>query len=103
MKFFLGMFEPSGRRIEIYIAETGSFLLERLSSTLVEGIIFWPEHSMFPGWEKSTNSGRRMQFPFGKCQLSGQRIWIYLSESGSFLLERLRSTLVETDTSRPED
>lgn len=58
---------------------------------------------MLPAWEKITNSGRRLQFLFQKFQLSGLTIWIYLAESGTFLHETLRSTLVETNTSWPED
>jgi hypothetical protein len=37
-----------------------------------------------------------MQFIFGKFQLSGQRIEIYLPESGIFLPEGLNWILVET-------
>jgi len=103
MQFFWGMFQPSGRIIEICITEPGSFLPERLSSTFIKTMIFWPEHSMLPAWEKIPHSGCRMQFLFRKFQLFSWRIWILLAESGSFLLDRLSSTLVETDTSRPED
>jgi len=91
------------QRIEIYLAEPGSYLLERLSSKLVETIIFRPEDSMLPAGEKFSTSGRRMQFLMGKFQLSGRRIEIYLAESGSFLLKRRSSILVETNISRPED
>jgi len=48
MQFFLGKFQLSGRRIDIYIAEPQSFLLKWLSSTLVETIIVRPEDSMLP-------------------------------------------------------
>jgi len=103
IQFFLGNFQLSGRRIEIYLAEPGSDLLERLSSTLVENIIFRPEDSMLPAWVKFSTSNRRMEFLMGKFQHSVQRIEIYLAESGSFLLERLSSILVETNISQPED
>jgi hypothetical protein len=72
---------------EIYLPERGSYLLERLSSTLVETNIFWPEDSMLPAWEKYSTSSRRMQFLLGKIYLSGWRIEIYLADPGSFLLE----------------
>jgi hypothetical protein len=93
----------SGRRIEIYLAEARNFLVGGLSSTLVETIIFRPEDSILPGWEKFSTSGQRMQFFLGKFQLSSWRIEIYIAEPGSFLLKRLSSTLVETIIFRPED
>jgi len=103
IQFFVGKFQRSGQRIKIYIAETGSYLLERLSSTLAETIIFRPEDSMPQAWGKFSPSSRRMQFLLRKFQLSGQRIEIYLAESGGCLLERLSSLLVETHISRLED
>jgi len=90
-------------RIEIFLAEPGSYLLERLSSTLVETIIFRPADSMLPARVKFSTSGQGMQFLMGKFKLSRQKIDIYLAESGRFLLERLSSILVETIISRPED
>jgi len=93
----------SGRRIKIYVAAARNFLVRGLSSTLVETIIFQPEDSILPGWEKFSISGWRKQFFFGKFQLSGLRIEIYLTEPGSYLLERLSSKLVETIIFRPED
>jgi len=103
MQFFLGLFPVSSRRIQIDIAEPEIFLLERLSSTLVETIFFWAEDSLLPASEKLTNSGQIMQLCFGKFQLSSQRICIYLAESDSFLLERLVPTLVDNTASKPED
>ena len=102
-QLLLPKFQLFGRRSEIYLAEPGSYLLERLSSTLVETDIFRPEDSMLPAWEKFSTSGRSMQFLLGKIQLSGRRIEIYIAEPGSFLLKRLSSTLVETIIFRPED
>ena len=43
MQFVLEKVQLSGRRIEIYLAEPGSYLLERHSSILVETIMSWPE------------------------------------------------------------
>jgi len=103
IQFFLGKYQLSGRRIEIYLAEPGSYLLKRLGSKLVETIIFRAEDSMLPAWEKFSTSGRRMQFVMGKFQLSGRRIEIYLAESWSLLLGRQSSILVETNISRPQD
>ena len=102
IEFFLGKFQLSGPRIEIYLAEPGSYLLERLSSKLVDTIIFRPEDLMLPAWEKFSTSGRRMEFLIPNFQLSGRRIGIYVTEPGSFLLERHSSILVETNISRPE-
>jgi len=103
IQFCWGKSQLSGRRIEIYLPEPGSYLLGRLRSKLVQTIIFRPEDSMLPAWEKFSTSGRRMQFLMGKFPLSGRRIEIYLAESGSFLLERHSSRLLETNISRPED
>jgi len=86
-QFLLRKFQVFGRRSEICLAEPGSYLLERLSSTLVETDIFRPEDSMLPAWEKCSTSGRSMQFLLGNIQLSSRRIEIYLVDSGSFLLE----------------
>jgi len=86
-QFLLRKFQLFERRSEIYLAEPGSYRLERLSSTLVETDIFRPEYSMLPEWEKFSTSGRSMQFLLRKIQLSGRRIEIYLADSGSFLLE----------------
>jgi hypothetical protein len=86
-QFLLRKFQLFGRRSEIYLAQPGSYLLERLSSTLVETDIFRPEDSMQPAWEKFSTSGQSMQFFLGKIQLSGRRIEIYLVDSRSFLLE----------------
>jgi hypothetical protein len=83
----LQKFHLFGRRSEIFLAEPGSYLLERLSSTLVETDIFRPEDSMLPAWEKFSTSGRSMQFLLGNIQLSGRRIDIYPVDSGSCLLE----------------
>jgi hypothetical protein len=83
----LQKFQLFERRSETYLAEPESYLLERLSSTLVETDIIRPEDSMLPAWEKFSTSGRSMQFLLGKIQLSGRRIEIYLADSGSFLLE----------------
>jgi hypothetical protein len=93
----------SDRRIEIYLAEARKCLFGGLISTLVETIIFRPEDSILPGWAKCSTSGRRTQFLLRKFQLFGRRSEIYLAEPGSYLLERLRSTLVETDIFRPDD
>jgi len=87
MQFLLGKFQLSGRINDLYRAEPGSYLLESLSSTVVETNIFWPQDSMLPGWEKLSTSGRRMQFLLGHIQLSGRRIEINLADSGSCLLE----------------
>jgi len=95
--------QTSGRRIEIYLATASNFLVGGLSSTLVETIIFRPDHSILPGWEKFSTSGQRIQFFLGKFQLSGRRIEIYLAEPGSYLLERLISKLVETIIFEPDD
>jgi len=76
-----------GRRTDIYLAEPGSNLLQRLSSMLVQTNIFRPEDSMLPVWEKFPTSGQRVQFLLGESQLSGQTIEIYLVDSVSFLLE----------------
>jgi len=43
MHFLLGKAELSRRRIEIYLADNGSFLLDGLCSILVETIISRPE------------------------------------------------------------
>jgi hypothetical protein len=86
-QFLLLKFQLFGRRSEIYLAEPGSYLLERLSSTLVETDIFRPEDSMLPAWQKFSTSSWSMQFLLGKIQLSGRRIEIYLVHSGSFLLK----------------
>ena len=93
----------SGRRIEIYLAEARKYLFGGLSSTLVETIIFRPEDSILPGCAKFSTSGRRTQFLLLKFQLFRRGSEIYLAEPGSYLLERLSSTLVETDIFRPED
>ena len=102
MRFFLGKFQLSGKRIEIYPVDTGSFLVDRLISTLVDTNILRPEDSIQPTQEIFTTSGQRMQFLLGEFQLSGQRIEIYLAESGSYLLETPSSTMVETIISQPE-
>jgi len=70
---------------------------------LVETIIFRPEDSILPGWEKFSTSGRRMQFFLGTFQLPSRRIEINLAKPVRFLLEGVSSTLIETTTSRPED
>jgi len=93
----------SGQRIEIYLAESRKCLFGGLSSMLVETIIFQPEDSILPGCMKFSTSGRRTQFLLQKFQLFGRRSEIYLAEPGSYLLERLSSTRVETDIFRPED
>jgi len=103
MQFFLGKFQLSGQRIAIYIADPESLLLERLSSTLVGTNIFRPNDSMLPACETFTTPGQRMQFLLGKFQISGEGIGFYLAVSGSILLERLNSTVVETIISRPEN
>jgi len=87
----------------MYLAEARILLLGRLNSTEFATINFWPEDSMLPAWETFSTSGGRMQFLLGKIQLSGRRIEIYPADSGSFLLERHCSILVETIISRPED
>jgi len=99
----LGKFQLSGRIIEIYLAEPGSYILERLSSMLVKTKIFRPEDSMLPAREKSSDSCWKMQFLMGKFQLSGRRIQINLEDYWSFVLERLGSILVATIISWPED
>jgi hypothetical protein len=86
-QFLLQKFQYFGRRSAIYLAEPGSYLLERLSSRLVETHIFRPEESMLPSWEKFSPSTRSMQFLLRMIQLSVGRIEIYLANSGSFLLE----------------
>jgi len=96
------MFQLSGRRIEIYLAEPGSYLLKRHSLTLVKTKILWQENSILPAREKFSNSGRKIQFLVGKFQLSAQRTEIYLADCASFVLERLDSLLVETIISRGE-
>jgi len=73
-QFLLRNFQLFERRSEIYLAEPGSYLLERLSSALVETDIFRPEDSMVPAWEKFSTSDRSMQFLLGQIQLSGLRI-----------------------------
>jgi len=70
---------------------------------LVKTIIFQPEHSILPGWEKISTSSRSIQFFLGKFQNSRWRIGIYLAEPGSYLLARLISTLVESIMFLPED
>jgi len=85
----------------IYIAEPGSFLLKRLSSMVVETIIFRSEDSMLPCLEEILNI--RSENEIRWFQLSGRRIVIDLAQSGMYLLERLSSTLREITTSRPED
>jgi hypothetical protein len=91
----------SGRGIEIYLAEAGKYLFGGLSTKLVETIIFRPEDSIIPCYTNFSTSGRRTQFSLRKIQLSGRRSEIYLAEPGSYVLERLGSTLVETDIFRP--
>jgi hypothetical protein len=86
----------------IYLTEPGRYLLEMLSSTLVETIIFHPEGSMLPTCENFSTSGRKMQFLLGKIQHSGWTIEIYEADAGSFLLKRHSSILVETIFSHPE-
>jgi len=103
MQLFLGKFQLSSRGIEIYPVETGSFLLQRLISTLVETNIFRPGDSILPAQEEFSTSGWRMLFLLGKFQLSGWRIEIYLPESWSYLLETPSSTVIETINSLPED
>jgi hypothetical protein len=93
----------SGRRIKMYLSEARKCLFGGLSSTLVETVIFGPEDSILPGWAKLSTSGRKRQFLLRKLQLFERRSEIYLAEPGSYLLERLSSTLVETDIFRPED
>jgi len=99
----LQKFRLFGGRSAIYLAEPGSYPLERLCSTLVQTNIFRPEDSMLPAWETFSTSGRRIQFLFGKIQLSGRRIEIYLTDSGSFLLESHISIVVATIIFLPED
>jgi len=103
MQFLLPKIQLFRRRSEIYLAEPGSYLLERLSSTLLESNIFRPEDSMPSAWEKFSTSSRRMQCLLGKIRLSCRRIVICQADSGSFLLERHSSILAETTISRPED
>jgi len=71
-QFLLQKFQLFGRRSEIYRAEPGSYLLERLCSKLVETNIFRPADSILHGWEKFSTSGWRMRFLQGKIQLSGR-------------------------------
>jgi len=52
MPYFLGKFQLSGWRIVIYLAEPRSFLLERLSLTLVATIIFLSDDQIITSWEK---------------------------------------------------
>jgi len=99
MKFFLGEFQLSGRMIGIYITKLRSYLLERLSSKLVESIIFQLEDSMLPAWGKFSTSDLRMQFLLGRFQLSEWRIEIYQAESKSFLVGRQNSIVVKTHIS----
>jgi len=54
----VGKFQLSGSRIEIYLAESVSFLLERLGSILVETIISLPGDYVKSSWEKFSTSGR---------------------------------------------
>jgi len=103
IRFFLGKFQLSGRKIEIDNVEHESYLLEKLSSKLVESNIIRPENPIPAVCAKFSTSGRRMQFLMWKFQLFTRRIKIYLAESGSFLLQTLSSILVETKNSRPED
>jgi len=102
-QFLFRKFQLFGWRSEIYLPEHGSYLLERVSATLVEINIFRQEDSMLPAWGKFSTSGRRMQFLLRKIQLSGRRIEIYIADSGSFLLEWSSSILVEAIISQPED
>jgi hypothetical protein len=44
MQFLLGKIQLSGRRIEIYLVDSGSFLLKWHSWILVETIISRPEN-----------------------------------------------------------
>jgi hypothetical protein len=95
--------QTSGRKIEIYIAESRNILVGGLSSTLVETIIFLPEDSTLPRWEKCTTFDRRMQLFLGQFPLSSHRFEIYITEPWSFLLKRISSMLVETIIFQPED
>jgi hypothetical protein len=70
-QFLLQTFQLFGQRREIYLEEPGSYLLERLSATLVETNIFWPEDSMLPAWEKFSNASRRRQFLLENIRHSG--------------------------------
>jgi len=54
MQFFLGNFQHSGWRIDIYIAQTGSFLIKSLRS-IEETVIFWLDDSMLPCLEEIFN------------------------------------------------
>ena len=89
----------SSPRIEICVAEAQTFLVVGLCFTLLDTLIFHSEDWLVPGWDKSSTSNQGMQFFFGKFQLSGQRIAIYLAEPESLLLERLSLTLVGTSVS----
>jgi hypothetical protein len=93
----------SGWRIEIYLAEAQKFLVRGLSSRLAETIIFRLQGSILPGSAKLSTSGRRIQFLLRKFQLVRWRCEIYLAEPGSYLLERLGSTLVANNIFRLED
>jgi hypothetical protein len=66
MQFLLGKILLSGRRIEIYLGDSGSFLLEYHSPLLVETIIFQPKYYMISAWQRFSSFGRRMMEFFGR-------------------------------------
>jgi hypothetical protein len=61
VSILLGTVSTSSRRTQIYPVETQTFLLGRLSSTLVETIISQPEDSITSASKKFSTSGQRMQ------------------------------------------
>jgi len=55
-----GNVSASGQIIEMYLAQARNCLVGRLSSTPVATIIFHPDDSILPGWEKFSTSGQRI-------------------------------------------
>jgi hypothetical protein len=72
-------------------------------SGLVESLTFRLEDSMLTAWEIFPTSDQRLRFLLEQIPLSGQRIEIYLADSGSFILQLHSAILVETNISWLED
>jgi hypothetical protein len=64
-----GKYSISDRRGEIYLAQAGNFVVGRLSSTVVESIIFQLVDAIQSARETVSTSGLRMQFFVGMYQL----------------------------------